>query len=747
MKKLHLTLASLSLFAFCLTAKAEEPADTLLTPGYDLGELVVEGERPIIQTDGATLTYNVDEDPAAESSTVLDILRKVPQVSVDGNGNIRLNGSDAFKFQLNGVDNPMLKQYAGQVLPSMPASMIAKIEVITEPGAKEDAEGTAGIINIITERTQAEDGARGSVTLQAANRNLTPSIFGIIKKDKVTLSLNANYQWTFSPQKTALESDIMYREAVGGGRMSSVIGQKMKHQYGGGNLNFSWEPNAKNLFTAGADLMVFDARLNSIFGSTEMFSPLNELLWSFNQRGEGSMKIFNISANASYRHNFAEKGNYLVISYLFNFGRNNLGVGREYLDFVNYINPQPYESQWNKTFNRGHTVQIDYANDFKSEKHLLEVGAKGVFRHNSAHSNQALSNMPIDGSIALPVTEDIIQPQDVLAGYAVYTGKYGKFGLIGGLRYEHTRMGITDLLLADRSFIRNLNDWVPNAALTWNFNEYSNMRLAYQMRISRPSIEQVNPFELQFSPYEIRKGNPDLKSEHTHLVSLKYSAFAGVVGGSIGLEYDLADNAISSFTYLLQQNGFNTLVTSYANIGRKESGAFSAMFSIGLAKGMNLGVSGRVAYNHLTAPAESLSNHGWSGNIGASWNYTVASVNKFSVYGTWGSKSIDIQGYNSGFYFYGLSASRDFLKDKSLTLGVSANNFFQKEMRFKSYSPTVNSESYNTARIYNTWSVALSISWKFGSLKGQVKETGVEIKNEDINKTSNTSNQTPGIGQ
>ena len=734
MKKLLLSLSLLTCFAF---SRAQVSSDTVPTPGYDLEELVVEGERPIIQTDGAKLTYNVDEDPASESSTVLDILRKVPQVSVDGNGNIRLNGSDAFKFQLNGVDNPMLKQYAGQVLPSMPASMVVKIEVITEPGAKEDAEGTAGIINIITERTQAEDGARGSVTLQVANRNLTPSIFGIIKKDKVTLSLNANYQWGFAPQHAELESDILYREAAGGGSLNSVVGQKMKHQFGGGNLNFSWEPNAKNLFTVGADFMVFDARLNSIYGSTAMYDPAGAMLWSFNQQGHGNMRIFNLSANASYRHNFAEKGNFLVVSYLFNFGRNNLGVNREYLDFINYINPMPYESQGNKTFNRGHTVQLDYSNDFKSEKHLLEVGAKGIFRRNSARARQLLSENPIEGGITLPPSEDILQPQDILAGYAVYTGSYGKLGVIGGLRYEHTRMGITDLLLVDRSFIRNLNDWVPNAALTWNFNDYSNMRLAYQMRISRPSIEQVNPFELQFSPYEIRKGNPELKSEHTHLVSLKYSAFAGVVGGSIGLEYNLADNAISSFTYLLQQNGFNTLVTSYANIGRKESGAFSAMFSLGLAKGMNLGVSGRIAYNHLSAPAESLSNHGWSGNIGASWNYTVASVNKFAVYGTWNSRIIDIQGYNSAFYFYGLSASRDFLKDKSLTLGLSANNFFQKGMKFKSYSPTANTVSYNTARVFNSWNLALSISWKFGSLKGQVKETGVEIKNEDINTSTN----------
>lgn len=743
MKTQLLTIGAL-LTSLCATAQTPQqeaetaPADTLSTPGYDmLDEIVVQGEVPLIQTNGAKLTYNVDEDPAAGSSNVLDMLKKIPQVTVDGDGNIRLNGSDDYKLQVNGVENPMLKQYANQIMEAMPASMVVRIEIITEPGAKEDAEGTAGIINFITERTQSEDGYSGQVSLQAQNRSLTPSLSGMLKKGRVTLSANVNYQWGFSPQKGEQESTNIYLNSAQPGYLHSKVGQRAKHQYAGGSLNMSWEPNEKNLFTAGLDLFYLDANIYRLYGTTTRFDNLDSPLFSFSQDGKGDMKIFNISVNASYRHNFAPTGNYLVLSYLYNFGRNDLWINQWYSDTQNYTPEFNNQNQATKSFNRGHTIQADYANDFKSEHHLLETGVKGIFRHNTATANY-LFGMNAEDLYSFPsLDSDILQPQNIYSAYASYTGSYGSFGVVGGLRYEHTLMGITDRKDGAHSFRNHLNDWVPNAALTWNFSAMSNLRLAYQMRISRPSIEQVNPFQLTFSPFEVREGNPDLTSEHSHIVSLKYSSFGRVIGGQIGLEYTLADNAISGFTYLREQDGISTIVTSYANIGKRQSGAFTGLLHWNIINHMSLSLTGRVAYNALKAPAEGYKNYGWSGNIGGSWNYTVADVYKFAAYGLWQSRNITVQGHSSGFYYYGLSAARDFLADKSLTVSVSANNFLAKGMTFKSYSATHDVIYDNVARSTSAWNVGISVTWKFGSLSTQVKKTGVEINNDDINSESN----------
>ena len=733
----YLILISSLLSASPIIAQSEVP-DSLSVPGYEqLDELVIEADKPILKTDGAKLTYDVEEDPSADSSSAMDILKKVPQISVDGDGNVRLNGSTAFKFQVNGIDNPMLKQYADRILPAMPGSMISKIEVITEPGAKEDAEGVAGIINIITERTQSKDGYSGSVSLKGDNRSISPSLNAILKKNKVTLSANASYQWGFSPQKGENEMSSLYLSDPSLSILKTNMRQDAKHQFASGNISMSWEPNARNLVTTGIELFYLDVNMNSIKGETNMMNNYNNSMWSFKQTGYGSLGIFNLSANASYRHNFElESKNYLVISYLFNFGRNNLWIDRTYYDMINYLPANGYASQKDssKTFNRGHTVQADYANDFRSEHHLLEVGVKGIFRDNSAESKYYY------GENIEAMTESygelIDQPQDIYAAYGSYTGNFGNFGIVGGLRFEHTRMGVKYKYATNENFNSHLNDWVPNAALTWNFSPASNLRLAYQMRISRPSIDQVNPFELSFTEYEIRRGNPDLTSERNHMISLKYSAFGRILGGSIGLEYNLSDNAISGYTYL-EQGEINTVVTTYANIGKKQDVALTGFFNWNIIKNMNFALNGRLAYNKFSAPKEGYWNHGWSGNIGGMWNYAVADLYKFAAYGAWFAPNINLQGNTSGFYYYGISASRDFLKNKSLNLSISANNFMQSKMKYKMKTSSKDVVYNTTAYNLSAWTVGISLTWKFGSLTDQVKKTGREIMNDDINTSSN----------
>ena len=235
----------------------------------------------------------------------------------------------------------------------------------------------------------------------------------------------------------------------------------------------------------------------------------------------------------------------------------------------------------------------------------------------------------------------------------------------------------------------------------------------------------------------MREGNPDLTSERSHIVSLKYSDFGRVIGGSIGVEYNLADNAISSFTFLRQEDGINTVVTSFANIGKRREAALTGFLNWSITSGMNLTLNGRLAYSSLKAPAEGYSNHGWGGNIGGAWNYSVASVWRFSAYGMWNARSINVQGYSSGFYYYGLSASRDFLADKSLSVSVSANNFCQKRMTYKGHTATPSIVYDNVARNLAPWSVGVSVTWKFGNLTAKVKETGVKVDNDDISSSSN----------
>lgn len=146
LKAEYVGLKTVSRF-FTLSAKASSSdlgTIALASDSETLGEVVVTGQRRLVDSDGATLTYNVEEDPSATTSSTLDMLRKVPMVSVDAQENIKVKGQSNFKIYLNGKEDPMLSGDPKTILKSMPAASIKKIEVITEPGAKYDAEGTGG---------------------------------------------------------------------------------------------------------------------------------------------------------------------------------------------------------------------------------------------------------------------------------------------------------------------------------------------------------------------------------------------------------------------------------------------------------------------------------------------------------------------------------------------------------------------------------------------------------------------------
>lgn len=132
--------------------------DTVPYYNETLEDFVITTTRKLVQSDGATLTYNVSEDPEAATNTTLEILRKVPGVTVDANDEIKVNGQSSFKIYLNGKEDPMMSGDIKTILKSMPASSIKKIEVISEPGAKYEAEGTGGILNIVTQTRQSQIG-------------------------------------------------------------------------------------------------------------------------------------------------------------------------------------------------------------------------------------------------------------------------------------------------------------------------------------------------------------------------------------------------------------------------------------------------------------------------------------------------------------------------------------------------------------------------------------------------------------
>ncbi len=716
---------------------ATNEADTTAYNTYeDLDEVVVTAKRPVIQSDGAKLTYNVDEDDSSKGSTVLDMLRKVPMVSVDGEDNIRINGQSNFKIYVNGKEEPFMSANYQRILKAMPAEAVAKVEVITEPDAKYDAEGTGGILNLITERKRTDDGYSGSITASLSNRESGATLFGGMKKNRVNANLSVNYYKSlFTSQDNSANITTEYFGDNNGMRQVENFDQKINFDFLSGAGAMSWEPDDNNLFSISVNGNMVNAKdKNPLLARMDMYQPDGAKAYGYSRRIGVKMINGSVTTNASYQHTFGKQGHNLILSYLFNFGNNDMKLNYDYFDVENMNLASRLERSRNNNFTREHTVQLDYANPLAEGKHTIEAGAKTLWRHNTADGSilrgDTYDNLTVDpGSLT-----SMLQFQDIYAGYASYTGVFGAWSTKAGARYEHTRMGTEFRKGTMPDYTTHLNDLVPNVSLTYSFSPMQNLRLAYLMRISRPTIEQTNPFETRLEANSIRMGNPDLDSEKSHKVSLTYTHFAGAIGGNVGIEYTRINNAISSYSYM---DGM-TIYDTYANIGHNESAALTGFLTWSGVPNLRVNLNGRLAYVSLKSHNPDYGNHGWTLNYGVSADYKLPGNISLSAYGGQNTREYGLQSTFYGWYYYGIGLSRSFLKNDALRISLNAGDFLQSTKRFKNVVATENMKT--TTRSHNkSWRIGVSLTWNFGNAKTDVKKTNTSIDNDDKADTGSSN--------
>lgn len=721
------------------TAAAQEslPADSINATYGELDELVITASKEVIKSDGAKLTYDLDEDTSSKGQNLLDALRKIPMVQVDGQDNIYIKGSQQFKVYVNGKEDPMLTANAKTVFKAMPAEAVSKIEVITEPGAKYDAEGTGGILNLITERKQRKDGYTGSLSLSETSSNSAESAYLRFKKGEITADINVTYAdniWQKQSSRTSMEtlnftSDEYYREL-------DRKNLSFKFNFTQAGLNLSWEPSERDLFTIGGNCDWMNGTLDGLHNRTEMFSRAGELKYGYSQFLDGSLTNLSALGNASYKRTFSSRGNNLVAAYAFAFGKNGLHLDYSNSDIVNMESLEAASKAVNDTYTREHTATLDYTQPLGTQ-HSIETGAKGIFRHNGA--NAVSEAGPSIENMLLTAQNLTRQLQNVYAGYMSYTGSFSKWALQAGLRYEHTYLGMDFLKGEYTDYRRHLNDFTPNAALTYMFGAATNLRLAYQRRINRPSISQMNPYEWRVTENLARKGNPHLESEHYNSLTLTYSNFGRTIGGNISLEGSMSNNTIEEFIYFDKGVQYET----YGNFGHNRKMALSGFLNWTITQAMSLTVNAGINYTNIKSGDNQYRNDGWKCNYSANWNWKGPWDMRWSVYGGQSTGMVTLQGDFNGWYWYGLSLSRSFLKDEAMTVTLNGGNFLTKYQDFKSYSKT-STHSVRSVTESRNWNVGLTLQWNFGKLSEQVKKTGANLDNNDTKSSGKSGSG--GIG-
>lgn len=719
------------------------------SPTADLGTILISeatemlkgvevvAQKPLVKAEIDKVTYSIEDDPDSKTNSTLEMLRKVPLVTVDGEDKIQVNGSSNFKIHVNGKPNTMMSNNPKEVLKSLPANSVKSIEVITEPGAKYDAEGIGGILNIITVSGSNMQGYTVSLNAGVNNQGYNAGAYGTVQVGKFTVTGNYSYNHNDSPEHTSSSN----REDFTSDTYKYLSQQNSGKSKGGfnfGSMEGSYEIDSLNLVSFSMQMYGgnYDSKSNS---QTQMLNSLREHTYSYNTINRSNNMYGSIGANFDYQHSFKKKGEYLTFSYRYNGTPDNSETYTEYEDICDY----PYELR-NQHYDNDartdeHTFQLDYTNPISS-MHNIDFGAKYILRNNKSES-QYFKEYNGEYQEDENLTDKFKQTQNILATYGDYMLKWKKMGAKVGVRYEHTFMNVEYDKMPEKNFDAGFDDIVPSMVFSYQLGQTKTLRATYNMRISRPGIWYLNPFRNTSNPTNISYGNPDLETEKAHSVGLAFSSFSAKFNINANLGYSFVNNGIQNYSFI--NNG--VMESTYGNIGHTQRTSLSLWMNWNPGKTTRISVNASGMYVDLRSDEAFLkqSNNGFQGNLFLNAQQTLPWDLRFSLYGGGNSPNISLQGKGSSISYYGFSLSRSFLKEKRLSVSLNTSNLFHKYLTFKNETVTDTFRSWSKSKLQQQ-SYGLNISWRFGELKAQVKKANRTINNDDLlsggNGQSNSGN-------
>lgn len=734
----------------------------------ELKGVEVVAQKPLVKVDVDKIEYNIEDDPDSKSNSILEMLRKVPLVTVDGEDNVQVNGSSSFKIHVNGKPNNMMSNNPKEVLKSMPANTIKYIEVITSPGAKYDAEGVGGILNIVTVGGGFE-GYTATFRGNVSNNGAGAGTYAMVKQGKMTISVNYNYDYNNSPRSY---SDNYRENYEPGARdekfLESQSSSKSKGNFQHGNLEASYEIDTLRLLTA-AFGMYGGSNESDNNGNTVMYRTNHEdVAYRYRTDSRNKNSWYSINGNIDYqRTSRKNKQRMLTLSYKINTQPQTDNSKNVYLDIfpdeqkeelAERLRLENYHSD-GKTNTMEQTFQVDYTTPI-GKLHTIETGAKYIFRRNS--SDNALYEAA-GGSDNYAYNEDRSSEyrhlNHILSAYVGYTLKYKDFSFKPGVRYEQTIQRVKYIVGPGEDFHTNYSDWVPSVSLGMKIGKTQNLRAGYNMRIWRPGIWNLNPYFNNQDPMSISQGNPDLKSEKSHAFDIAYSNFSAKFNINVSLRHSFGNNGIEMVSRLItNENGEifddnpehmapnGAMYSTYDNIGKNRDTGLSLYLNWNASPKTRIYVNGRGSYRDLKSEAQGLHNYGWNVSCHGGIQHTLPLKIRLSLNGGGSTPYISLQGKGSGYQYYSIGLNRSFLKDDRLTLNLYCNNIFEKYRTYNSHTKGDNFISKSSGKYPNRY-VGFSIGYRIGELKASVKKAARSINNDDVKGGEGGGNAGGGGGQ
>lgn len=706
-----------------------------------LAEVTVTGQAALIEEKVDRLVYNADKDIAAKGGDATDVLRKVPLLTVDLDGNVSLRGSQNVRVLINNKPSTIIASSVADAMKQIPADQIKTVEVITSPSAKYDAEGSGGIINIITKKNSLQ-GLNLNVDSGVGNRGSLLSLNGGYRKGKAGFTIGGFGRGIYNTiTKSSLEQTSRVNNIstltrqTGDGNSNGLFGQY--------NLGFDYDLAKNQSITAGVRYGVrnFTSQQDLV---TQLFT--NGALGSTSNRNVIAKNLSGtVDANIDYLHTFKPQQEWSISTL---YSRNDLTNNFD-ADLLNGSNElTSRQRNLNKNVNQEFTLQTDYQTPIQKNQ-LLEFGAKAILREVNSDYRYLTAgpsgNFTTENNNTLG---SLTYNQNIAAAYSSYTYTTKKrYTFKGGLRYEHT---FIDASTAEggKLGIANYPVLVPslNASKTI---KGTTMKLGYNRRIQRPGLQQLNPNFNAANPQNITIGNPLLRPELTNNFELGLSKTIKKTFVSASFFGRVTNNAISQLR-TPSDSLVGSIITSYENIGKQHAYGLNLFMNIAITSKINVGIFPNAFYSTLTGQV--------LGVDGKSTTYTNSGIN-FSggsfVQATfkkgWGAQAfgflqgqqVQLQGLQGGFGFYTVGVKKEF-KNKKGSVGFAAENFLAKRFTIHTELTSPQFDQVNDVYLYNR-GVRATFTYKIGKMTMDApRKKAKSVNNDDVK--SEGGEQAPAAG-
>ncbi|WP_149239590.1 TonB-dependent receptor domain-containing protein [Dyadobacter sp. 32] len=705
-----------------------------------LDEVTVTGQAALIEEKVDRMVYNAEKDIAAKGGDATDILRKVPLLTVDLDGNVSLRGSQNIRVLINNKPSTIIASSVADALKQIPADQIKTVEVITSPSAKYDAEGSGGIINIITKKNSLQ-GLNLNVDTGVGNRGSMLSLNGGYRKGKAGMTIGGFGRGIYNTKTSTTLDQRSTVNDVSTVTLQSGTGSS-RGLFGNYNLGFDYDLAKNQSLTAGVRYGVRN------------FITQQDLITRFYNNGvpgvnsgrnvESKNLSGTLDANLDYLHTFKPQQEWSISTL---YSRNDLTNNFD-ADILNANgNVSNRQRNVNKNINQEFTLQTDYQTPIKKNQ-MLEFGGKGIFRQVNSDFSYFLAESAGNyvPEVGKPAGE-LLYHQNIAAAYSSYTYTTKKrYTLKGGLRYEHTFIDASDK--NGRLGIGNYGVLVPSVNASKTIKG-TTLKLGYNRRIQRPGLAQLNPNFNTANPQNITIGNPELRPELTNNFELGVSKNIKKTFVNATFFGRFTNNAI---TQVRQPSDTlaGSIITTFQNVGKQEAYGVNLFANVAATTKINVGLFSNIYYTSLTGKAtgqsglsEDVTNTGMVVSGGVFSQATFKNGWGAQAFGFLQGNTVQLQGNQGGFGFYTVGVKKEF-KNKKGSVGLAAENFLSKRYTIRTELESLNFNQVNNVYLYNR-GVRMTFTYKIGKMTMDApKRKAKSVNNDDVKSEGGGQQQSGG---